>query len=165
MTWIYNKTVNTHTVFINNNENSKVRASSAVLLRSPFFWDNRWRRLVIGYRNFGTAYLSIFNGQQIFSDSNFEDGTGRLYRHVGNKLPNYAALHPTRAETCILITVTIDMLAVLRSHVQYADGVYQPSRTAYRLHLQWSSSLKKTFEGGTHRLSRNVGKQQTTYTA
>jgi len=120
LTWICNKTWDTDTAFINNNEQAEAQTSSAVLLRSPLFWDKMQRRLVIGYRFFGSAYQSIFNGQSFCLDSTFENGTGRQCRNVGKQLPTYGALHLTTAETSILIIFIFEVLAVLHCHVGYA---------------------------------------------
>ena len=68
LTWICNKTWDMHRAFTDNKEQAKVQTSSAVLFRSPLFWDKMQRMLVIGYRFFGTAYQSIFNGQSFFLD-------------------------------------------------------------------------------------------------
>jgi len=110
------------------------------------------RRLITGYRFFGTTHQSIFNGQPFFLDSTFENGTARPYQNVGNQVPTYTALHLSRAETQILIIFMLEVLAVLRCHVEYAvcSPTVQDSVSASSSRVKQS---EKAFDGAAERLS------------
>jgi hypothetical protein len=63
------------------------------------FRDFTQRRLVVCCRRFGTTYRSRLQESSFI----LEDGTDRLSRNVGNKLPIYAVQSPRRAQvSCTL---------------------------------------------------------------
>jgi len=64
-------------------------------VKSVLVWDFTQCRLAVSYRRFGTTYRSNLQGSSILT---LENGTDKLSRNVGEKLPFYAMYNPKRGQ-------------------------------------------------------------------
>ena len=112
-------------------------------LRTARFWVITQRLVVISYRRFGTTYRSHLRGSSVlnhFGLLNPGEGTGRLSRNVGKKLPLLHAYYPRRTQFSHTSQESVHFhsvsgLTCLWWHCVRTYGVLREMKPRFRNHL------------------------------